>query len=123
MKVRLEVRHIFDGNIHHAHSLCFNSFLAPSGFPFVEDLRVIIERLNEAGLPRKYYKWTQRMLEIPNFIPEKYSEARNFAKVRLRDQCVAFGILFVGTILSAVVFVTEMWIGRYKHLKQLKRGS
>ena len=57
------------------------------------------------------------MLEIPNSMPDIDTEPRPFSKITLEDQCAAFGLLFIGTILSGIVFVAEVWIGRHQRLK------
>lgn len=84
---------------------------------------MFIERLNEGGFPSMYYKWTQQMLDIPNSMPDIDTEPRPFSKISLGDQCVAFGILFIGTMLSVIVFSVEMWIGRRQRMKVYKRRS
>ncbi|KAJ8717268.1 hypothetical protein PYW08_005667 [Mythimna loreyi] len=97
------------------------SYIARTGFPFYEDLQVITERINEAGLPTKYYKWTREMLDIPNPKNNLDNEPRTFFKIKISDDRVAFQILFVGTFLSLVVFAVEMWKGRQHHTKFYKR--
>ncbi|KAJ8717915.1 hypothetical protein PYW07_005845 [Mythimna separata] len=106
---------------------CFHTYyltyIARTGFPFYEDLQVFTERLNEAGLPAMYYKWTQQMLEIHNSMADIDTEPRLFSKITLSDQRVAFGILFVGTMMSTVVFAAEIWIARRQRVKLNRRQS
>ncbi|XP_063894330.1 uncharacterized protein LOC110382022 [Helicoverpa armigera] len=93
------------------------SYIARSGFPFFEDLQVFAARLKEAGLPEAYYRWTQKMLNIPTSMPEDHSIPRCFRPIRLRDQRVPFGVLFVGTILSLIVFAAEIRKGKGRNVK------
>ncbi|PZC71963.1 hypothetical protein B5X24_HaOG200912 [Helicoverpa armigera] len=89
----------------------FLSYITRSGFPFFEEIQIFTQRLLEAGLPTKYYKWTQQMLNIPTSLPETRSEPRPFSKIKLKDQRVAFFVLFVGSALSIIVFAVEIFKG------------
>ncbi|CAH1640292.1 unnamed protein product [Spodoptera littoralis] len=89
------------------------SYVARSDFPFFEDVQYFTERLQEAGLPTMYYKWTQQMLDIPRLVTDdNRSLPRPLFKIRLRDQCVAFTILFIGSLCSLAIFAAEIWKGK-----------
>ncbi|CAH0695893.1 unnamed protein product [Spodoptera exigua] len=92
------------------------SYVARSDFPFFEDVQYFTERLQEAGLPTMYYKWTQQMLNIPRLVTDdNRSLPRPLFKIRLRDECVAFAILFFGSLCSLVIFAAEIWKGKRRN--------
>ncbi|XP_075981631.1 uncharacterized protein LOC142980182, partial [Anticarsia gemmatalis] len=88
------------------------SYIARPGFPFYEELQRFMQRIGEAGLPHIYYRWTCDMLGVPSSLPKVRSEPRPFAKVKLENQCVAFGMLVLGYFVSLIVFALEIWRGK-----------
>lgn len=71
-----------------------------------------MERFDEAGLRLIYQKWTCDMFGVSHSLPDLRRQPRPFAKITLRNERIAFGVLILGYILSLIVFVVEIVIGR-----------
>lgn len=97
----------------------FNS----TGFPFADELKLFMQHLVEAGLPKMYYTWTAQSLGIINTMPKDGIEKRPISKITLGDQRIAFGLLFVGYLLATIAFVLEKLLifGKVKCIK-IKRS-
>ncbi|XP_026737145.1 uncharacterized protein LOC113500511 [Trichoplusia ni] len=95
----------------------FLSYIARSDFPFFENVREFMERMQGAGLPTMYYTWTQRMLGIPEVTFKNPQEARPFAETSLDNLRISYAILFCGYFLSTMLFVVELWKGRRDRLQ------
>ncbi|XP_026730524.1 uncharacterized protein LOC113495762 [Trichoplusia ni] len=98
----------------------FVSYIARSGFPFFENVREFIERMQGAGLPAMYYTWTQRMLGIPGWSMKNPQEARPFAETSLDNLRISYAILFCGYFLSTILFIVELWKGRRARIQRRK---
>ncbi|KAM3963359.1 uncharacterized protein ACR2FA_002729 [Aphomia sociella] len=91
---------------------CFRNFhlsyIVRSGFLFTSEMQNFMMKIVEAGLPEKYYKWTQFTIRLAE-ISRPTSEPRPFTKISLKEQRIPFFILVVGYLLSTILFVTEKW--------------
>nr|QZH55087.1 ionotropic receptor 100b [Achelura yunnanensis] len=96
---------------------CFStyylSYIANKDFLFSKKIMTFLERLNEAGLPPMYYKWTQRALKLEKFHTNPGSEPRPISAVSMNDQRVAFILLCIGYIISSITFIGEKVLFKY----------
>lgn len=78
------------------------------GFPFVDQVALFVQRLNEAGLPDQYYQWTQRALGLFATTADiKNSAPRPMSPITIQDLRIAFGILLIGNFIAFFAFVIE----------------
>ncbi|CAD0203159.1 unnamed protein product [Chrysodeixis includens] len=98
----------------------FLSYIARTGFPFYENVREFIERMQGAGLPTMYAIWTQRMLGIPESTFKYRQEPRPFAETSLGNLRISYAILFCGYLLSTISFIIELWKGKRDRMQNEK---
>ncbi|KAL4714958.1 hypothetical protein ACJJTC_003109 [Scirpophaga incertulas] len=97
---------------------CFGSLylshIARSDFPFSINVIQLMLYLVEAGLPEAYYRWTKYSLGLQAFIPYSVTESRMYTPTNMSEQRIAFGLLWLGYIISTCSFIMERWLARRK---------
>lgn len=92
----------------------FQSYMVPSGSPYLKAINALVGRMFEAGLT---YKWYYDALYV-NSLPQYMLFANSDMHLRqkaflLSDMLIAFSILIFGLILSGLIFLTEYCIKKY----------
>ncbi|GBP31914.1 hypothetical protein EVAR_18453_1 [Eumeta japonica] len=91
---------------------CFRTYylsiIVRPEFPFAEHVKVVLERLQAAGLPSRYYEWTRHSLGISGPAQAGGSSGpRPATPVSIEELRIAFSVLLAGYIVSSIVLTVE----------------
>jgi hypothetical protein len=86
----------------------FQSYMVPSGSPYLKAINALVGRMFEAGLTYKWYYDALYLNSLPQYILSANSDMHLRQKAfSLCDMLIAFIILIFGLILSGLIFLTE----------------